>query len=361
MSISEDADLMMTFPEAEVICTAPDGSKAWHDARRQGIGGSDVAAVLGFVPKYSSPLKVFLEKRGELPKQHRSASLEEAADFGRLMEPIIREQWAKRTGHQFVLAPGTLARPDAPWMRVNLDGVAIEGEGRYGVLECKNRSEYQLGDWEGGIPDPVAVQAMWGMAVTGYGFAHVAAVIGGNKFRTWRIERDEDAIGDLIDLMAEFWHNTAAGIRPSIDSSEATSALLSQIHGVDPAKVTRARRDLIEPLLARDKELRAQKKRVEEELRGVKNRLHDTAGAAYEVWPEDEATDLALYELKPNGTFSVKGFTEAYPDLAALFMRKVEALDTKALAREHPKEYTEHRARVLRVPSPKKSKKRSPR
>lgn len=359
-AIDDMVETRIEFPDAAVICTAPDGTQEWHQVRREGIGGSDVAAILGFVPKYESPLSVFLEKRGELPKRFRSAFLEEAAEFGKAMEPVIREQWAKRTGHTYRLSPGTLVRPDTPWMRVNLDGVAIEDGGRYGVLECKNRSEYQLGDWEEGIPDPVAVQAMWGMAVTGFSFAHVAAVIGGNKLRVWRMGRDEQAIGDLVELMGEFWHNTQAGIRPPIDDSEATSEILRLIHGVDPDATTRAPRDVVHKLLERDRDLKARKKEIEDEIRGVKNRLHDLAGPAVTVLPDGEATEDALYTLKANGPFSPKKFSEEHPVEAAECTHPMPGLDRQMVARRYPELYERYRARVVRVPSTKTKKKGSP-
>lgn len=38
----------------------------WLEARKQGIGGSDMAAILGF-NKYRDAVSVWLDKRGELP------------------------------------------------------------------------------------------------------------------------------------------------------------------------------------------------------------------------------------------------------------------------------------------------------
>ena len=47
-----------------VVTTAAQGSDEWLDARRNGIGGSDVAAVLGANP-WRTPLEVWLSKTGQ--------------------------------------------------------------------------------------------------------------------------------------------------------------------------------------------------------------------------------------------------------------------------------------------------------
>ena len=58
----------------------------WLAARRKGVGGSDSAAVCG-LSRYSSPLEVWLQKTGRKPATPDN----EAMQWGRLLEPIVRE------------------------------------------------------------------------------------------------------------------------------------------------------------------------------------------------------------------------------------------------------------------------------
>lgn len=333
---------------AYVLSTAPDGSAEWHEARRDGLGGSDVAAALG-LDRYSSPLKLYLEKTGGMPPLPPDAELEEAAEFGHALQDVIADRWAKRTGCTWHRAPGTLANREQPWMRVNVDGIVFEPDGTRGVLEIKNRSAYQRAEWEEGVPAEPAVQAYWGMAVTGLRVAHVAALVGGNKLICHRLEWDDDIVTNLVMLASNFWHNhVLAGVEPPVDGSKATEELLVLLHGVTPDKVVTADPDEVKPLLARYRELTAEKKKVEAELRAVTNRLRHLAGDGEVVVGDDGSQPL--FTLKANGVFASKRFATAHPDLAEEYQTLVPTLDRQRLAEDHPELYARFRARVLRVP-----------
>ena len=68
----------------------------WLQVRRSGIGGSDAAAALGLSP-WKSPLELWEEKAmGKTqPRQENDAMI-----FGRLLEPIVREEFVRRTGYK---------------------------------------------------------------------------------------------------------------------------------------------------------------------------------------------------------------------------------------------------------------------
>ncbi len=58
----------------------------WLKWRMKGIGGSDVAAILG-ISKWKSALELWLEKTGQADD---SFTDNEAMMWGRIMEPILR-------------------------------------------------------------------------------------------------------------------------------------------------------------------------------------------------------------------------------------------------------------------------------
>lgn len=350
-AVQEDTETL-SAPTARVVCTAPEGSEEWHAARQLGMGGSDIAAALG-MNRYTPPLKVYLEKRGELPDLPEDAELEGYAELGHDMQDVIANRWAARSGYTWLRPPGMLAHVEADWMRVNLDGDAVDPDGTRGVLEVKNRSEYQLAEWEDGVPQGPALQAHWGMAVTGYPYAVVAALVGGNKLRWYRIERDHALEANLVTLVADFWRRTLAGVEPEVDGTVATRELLGQLHGVDLGKVAVVDdRGEVERLLAERDRLNQQAKDVESQVGAVENRLRQIAGEAEVLLGDSEDND-PIYTYKANGTFAPKKFTTAHPELAAEYVRLVEAVDTKRLAADHPELYAQFRARVLRVPTPK--------
>jgi predicted phage-related endonuclease len=69
------------------------------------------------------------------------------------------------------------------------------------------------------------------MAITGYKAWHLAVLIGGNKFRHFRIERDDELIKILEQKASDFWLNhVVAKVPPAFDGSEASTELLAALY-----------------------------------------------------------------------------------------------------------------------------------
>jgi putative phage-type endonuclease len=316
-------------------------------ARAGGIGGSDIAAVLG-MDRHKPPLKLYFELRGELPDLPRPAWLDDYADIGSDMEEFIAQRFAKRTGTR-VEPIGTLQHVKNEWMRVNLDRQVL-GCDEPCFVECKNRSEYQFEEWKDGVPDEPALQVHWGLAVAGYGHGHLAALIGGNKFRHVRIDRDEEMIRYLVDAGARFMDRVRDGNPPPVDGSEATKELLAHLFEVQPEAVGGVDPIVVEPLLAERARLKAEVKEREERLGEIDNQLVAELGGA-EV---GTARGRVLYTAKQNGSFAPKQFEGAHPEIAAEHRRLVDVLDVDAVKELYPDEYRAFRGRVIRVPKPRK-------
>ncbi|QKW51702.1 YqaJ viral recombinase family protein [Streptomyces buecherae] len=327
--------------------------KSWLTARRSGIGGSDVAAVLG-MNKYTSAHEVYLDKRGELALDRpQHPGLAEAAFWGLTQEPTIARVFSERTGLAVVEGPGTLAHVERRWMLANVDRYVIEPPAAEpsSLLEIKTRSAYQLDEWLSGVPDGPALQTHWYLAVTGYSHAHVAALLGGNRLLIHRVERDEALVEHLVSLVGEFWQGVLDGTPPPVDGSEATEELLGHLYSVRAGAVTVADPAEVLPLLDRRRELKAREARTVDALREIDNRLKAVAGEAETV----KVRDQVAFTWKQNGPLSTKRFTTAHPDLAQQYTHRVDALDTKRLAAERPTEFRAHRARRLVVPASKEN------
>lgn len=188
-------------PAATLLLGRRASRKKWEAVRREGIGGSDVAALFGLAGKYASPRHVFEEKHGR-PTFRET----EPAEIGREIEAFIARMFTKRSGLKTRMPSGMIQNIARPWMRANVDRYVLDAEGRIvAPLELKNRSEYQADDWEDGVPDGPALQAHWYMAVGGWDHAYVAALVGGNKLRWFRLERDEEIIEELVGH-CEAWY-----------------------------------------------------------------------------------------------------------------------------------------------------------
>jgi putative phage-type endonuclease len=333
-------------PTARLLLPADATEEQWHEARRGGIGGSDVAALLGLGGgKYTSPLHVYEEKHGR-PTFHGN----EAAEIGSEIEPFLRHMFTKRSGIRVEEPPGTLVHLDRPWMRVNVDGLTFEHPGpASGVLELKSRSEYQADQWEdGAVPDAPAIQTHWGMAVGGWPEGFVAALVGGNKFRWVRLERDEEMIEWLVDHCGRWYQrHIVEGFPPDPDGYEATTDLLAKLWSVKAETIAEVDVAKAKELRAVRAELKEREKALAAEIRTVENQMRTLTG-------ENEvatAGSKPAWSWKANGTFAGKRFAEAEPEEAAKYTHMVEAIDLDRLKAEKPDTYNRYRARVLRVPA----------
>ncbi|MFE6815958.1 YqaJ viral recombinase family protein [Streptomyces sp. NPDC057677] len=236
--------MTLAYPSGAQIVLAPDAPpNEWHAVRATGIGGSDIVAICG-LNQYTSPLEIWLKKRGEAVPRRNDPVLDESAEMGHELEPFVASRFTKKTGLPVIDNPGTLRLPTHPHMLVNLDRATIEND-ETGALEIKTRSSYALKDWIDEAPVEVQIQTQWQIAVTGWSFAYAAASIGGQRVIVHRINRDQQMIDNLIAIGSEFWGWVQSGTRPPLDGSHATGQLLDRLHAnpveqvviADPAKV----------------------------------------------------------------------------------------------------------------------------
>ncbi|MBY0446540.1 MAG: YqaJ viral recombinase family protein, partial [Burkholderiales bacterium] len=167
----------------------------WLRIRGLGIGSSDAAAAIGLSP-YKSPLSLWLEKTHRRPTDDLSEK--EAVIWGTVLEPVLATIYAQRTGLKVRKVNAVLQDPDFPFMLANLDREVLGHPDGTGVLEIKTASYFSAPQWEDGIPVAYQCQVLHQLAVTGHSWADVAVLIGGQDFRIYRIQRDDDKIADLV-------------------------------------------------------------------------------------------------------------------------------------------------------------------
>jgi putative phage-type endonuclease len=349
---SPSDDLAYGAPTARLILPAgdlddPEYKARWDEVRRGGIGGSEVAKILG-LNKYAGARHVYEEKHGRpVPMD---AQLSEYAEMGQEIEDFISYMFTKRTGIPAVPTPGTLANIDRPWMRSNVDRYALDPEtGEVDApVELKNRSAYQLEDWKDGVPDAPALQVHWNMAVGGWSYGWAVALVGGNTLRYHRIERDEELIGLITETCGRwFQKHVIEGYPPPADGLEASKELLGRLWTVKATDVVEVSRAKAEKLRKRRAALDAQIKELDRQKTTVENEMRLLCGGKASV---AEVDGKKAWSYVQNGAFSSKRFEELHPEKAAECRKTVEVLDVDAIKEKYPEEYQACCARVLRVP-----------
>lgn len=206
---------------------------AWLDARRQHVTASDFAALLGVDP-YRSIFSVWADK--VQPPAHED---NQAMRAGRKLEPVVAEMFAEDTGANVVdmgrwtLCVSTGAQHEA----ATLDRLLrMKGRQGTGVLEIKAPGYLQAEKWAEGPPLPVLIQVQAQLAVTGYQWAEVACLIGGQDFRHFEVERNEELIEVMHDAVASFWPFVEKGEMPEVDPSNATFEAVKRLYPRDTGR-----------------------------------------------------------------------------------------------------------------------------
>lgn len=206
-----------------LVKTAKMPREEWLKWRTKGIGGSDVSVLMG-LNKFRSVFQLWLEKTGQVEPEETESDY---THFGNVLEPIVKQEFTKRTGLKVRSKKAILQSEEYPFMLADLDGV-IQKDGEMVIFEAKTASAYKQDIWEQGVPVEYQLQVQHYMAVTGAKKAYIAALVGGNHFYYHEVLRDEKLIEIIIKVEAAFWReNVEMGVEPVPDGSIATTNFLN--------------------------------------------------------------------------------------------------------------------------------------
>ena len=181
----------------------------WLQERRTGIGGSDAAVIFDASP-FMTALELYFDKRGELPVDPIEP---EHLKWGRLLEPVVRQEYAERTGRVVQQIPALVVHPRYPWMIGNMDGHVVDGQRVYEGKTART-SEGWGEPGTDQVPEHILFQAQHYLCVTGYAVADVAVLIGGSDFRLYEIPADREFHDLLIQGEHDFWQQVQKGEPP---------------------------------------------------------------------------------------------------------------------------------------------------
>ena len=249
----------------------------WLKERNKGIGGSEAAAILG-MNKYSTPLDVWLLKTGRNERQDLSGN--ESVEWGSRLESDVARKFAQNHPELIVKKKNALlTSKEYPWMLGSIDRVIKEKDtGRKGILEVKTTDKALSDDWAKSVPDYYIPQPTHYLAVTGYEFFWVAVLIGGNRYKEYYFERDEDDIKILIERESMFWNDfVLTDIMPQVTGSKVDTDALTEMYP-DPSSEYLGILDQDIPEIEEFEKVKAQKNTLLERERELGNLLRNKIG-----------------------------------------------------------------------------------
>lgn len=332
------------------LLPTPADETAWLIQRREGVGASECAAILG-MGRWTGQTAygVWLDKTGQVPL---STAMTEQMELGHILEPVIRDTAARRLGLDVAIVGG-LASRDRDWLRCSLDAVVITPDDGPIPMEVKNTSQYLAQDWaDDQVPDAAELQVQHQLAVTGAPYGYVAGMIGGSKIVVRRVDRDPELIAHIIAETAAFWRHVMDRTPPPIVARDSVGDIIAAAGRpdddgplvLDPEEAAAARQWVQAYQHAVADEKTAKSKKDE-----ARNNLAAIAAGYAEVCEVAGDVQHTLFKLQ-RGNFAAKRFVDAEPDLAALFMKKVEIVDTAALRSEDPELFRRFQSVSVRIP-----------
>ena len=283
----------------------------WLKVRKLGLGGSDMAAVLGLSP-WRSPIDVWLDKTSDTVEEKES----EPMYWGNVLEEVVAQEFAKRSGYKVRNNNFTLQSEEYPYLLANIDREIV---GIDAGLECKTANAFKANEWDGdNVPDAYYIQCQHYMAVTGKASWWIAALIGGNTFVYKEIKRNDEVIQAIIDTGAAFWELVESNTMPAPDDTKqcenALKKLYQKSNGQSVELPANYGNMIIDYL-----EIKNQLSELETKKRGIENVMKDflkdnekaTYGEHFVSWKS----------TKPRETFDAKAFKNDYPELHKQYIK----------------------------------------
>lgn len=288
----------------------------------QGIGGSDIAALLGLSP-YKSPLELWAQKVGHpVRKSTEGVHLR----FGQFVEPFVALEYERLTGLHTVEHIAPLFHHEHAFMYGHVDRLVVPFPGVPAVvdgivtaetlLECKTTSVFNKDDWgeEGSdqVPNAYLLQCAWYMAITGCARADVAVLIGNQDFRLYRIHRDEKLEGLMIDQAKRFWFDhVLARVPPQPQTINDVKLLFPQEQPNESVEASPEVVDALQQL----KELQNTSQALEEKAEAVKLKIMQAMGQAERLSLNGQV--LATWKSpRPTQRIDTQAIKTRYPDIA---------------------------------------------
>jgi len=218
----------------QYICNSHSERARWLAERVNGIGASEVPALIG-LSRWQTPLSLYAQKIGAAPIEDDRP---EYVEWGNRLESVIIDVFAERTGRRVEESGLLYAHDEWPWARATFDAFVNEpGYERY-PMEAKTSSAFRAEEWADGAPPVYIAQLHWQMFVAKAARkASIADLIGGQRMVWDDVPRDESLIERLFYAAKDFWRCVQTRTPPPADGTEITRDALRLLYPKDTGEV----------------------------------------------------------------------------------------------------------------------------
>lgn len=296
----------MTYTIVDVTPDTPE----WEQERRNSVGASEVAAVMG-LSQWGTALTVYKAKHGAINDIDPLI-----AWLGHRDEPTIAEWVDRFSGLNVILKPGFMARSvEHPFLHATFDRL-IDDTGLLIPAQLKTAHEFMAHKWDEGIPTEYRVQVQAEMCVADAPRALVVVRIGARDFRAIWEPRDDRFIQEhMLPALTEFWGRVQSSTPPPPQTvAEINEVWPSEAREID---LSAEAFDVLERITVLNSDLKVQ----EAERDALKVALAEYVQSADTLL--FEGRKVATWKTqKGRQSFDAALFRTEHPDLAVEYTRQ---------------------------------------
>ena len=287
----------------------PTTHEEWLKMREEGIGASEVAAILGLSP-WETPFSLWLKKTHQVPPTEET----DAMRRGHYLEDAVVQWWMHETGEQVIKASAAdiiYVHPQFPYMRVTPDRIV---KGRKKLLEVKSTA-INMGDT---IPDYYLAQVTYQMYVTGIHEAELIYIQGGLTFGRFIVDYDEAFANFIASEVTAFWEENILGMK---EPEAITVADLNfKVPKSTPDKSVEADATALEQI-SEIREKKAQYEALGKEIDALQDSLKMFMSDSEAILDESGNVLVTWKSGKDKTSFDSKAFAAENPDLYAKYCK----------------------------------------
>lgn len=222
----------------------------WLEARRSGLGGSDMGAILGLSP-WQSALALYTERLGLTEPIQQT----ERMAWGHRHERTISDWYEAETGRmqcrnfmaeelrESIICDEEIFTDDQhgrerlwrsreiPWQIGTPDRfIWDEPTKSWGVLEIKCAA-FGKREWQDGPPPHYMAQLQSYLALSGLQWGSFAVMFSLYESGWIDVERDDESIAKMLAIAGDFWRRLQENDPPEPDASDSSRKALSALLG----------------------------------------------------------------------------------------------------------------------------------
>lgn len=197
----------------------------FHEARKTGISGTDISAILGQNP-WITPFDVWLSKTGQAPEIVETKAMR----WGKRMEPFLIEDLADEQGLRVIRNNNTVFRSRSLEMMVGTPDAWVVDKPALGEAKTKTQP-FGHGEWGAPgtdeVPDHYLLQCQWYAKMFQAEVVFLPVLIRLDDFRIYKIEAHPELQGQMYESAMKFWQDhVLSGAPPPIQHSETAERWL---------------------------------------------------------------------------------------------------------------------------------------